>query len=387
MLKITGGRVLTDGGIVSANVYIENGRIAKIDDRDIPCDEVIDAEGCYVSPGFIDTHVHGGAGFDFNCRDEESVYSALKVHLDHGTTTILPTVCSCPMSVIPEVADTVRRVASRADVPYIPGLHLEGPYLNVSQAGGIAPQYLTSPKAEEYLPIFDKCGDYIKKVTFAPELEGAMELFLCLKNKGIVASAGHTEADLEDIARFREQGLNMVTHLYSSMSGITRRQGYRILGVIEAAYYFDDIYAEVICDGIHLPPKLLELIYRIKGSDRICLITDAIRAAELQVSEKDADYIEREFGMIIEDGIAKMPHRQCFAGSLATTDRLIRVMRPIAGLENAVKMLTKIPAVSHNLCGKGVIGEGYDADIVIFDEDINIKKIIMKKGEKAFIYK
>ena len=172
-------------------------------------------------------------------------------------------------------------------------------------------------------------------------------------------------------------GLTMFTHLYSSMSTITRRDGYRILGCVEAAYYFGDMYTEVICDGIHLPPRLLELIYRFKGADKICLITDAIRGAE--VPDELLPVLRDKYSCVIEDGIGKMPGKNCFAGSVATTDRLIREMRPIAGIVDAVKMLTKTPAVAHGLAGKGELRAGFDADIVIFDEGINIKKIIINK--------
>ena len=386
MLKIKNGRVITPSGIRAVNVYVEKGVISALTNEDLPFAEEIDANGSYVSPGFIDTHVHGGMGFDFNEADESGIFKAANAHLKHGTTALLPTVCSRPMSAIPDIVVAIKRAAARDMMPHIPGLHLEGPYLNASQSGGINPKYLTAPKKEEYVPIFEKCGDFIKKVTFAPELDGANELFLFLKESSIVASAGHTDATIDEIARFRDMGLDMVTHLYSSMASITRNQGYRMLGTVEAAFYFEDIYAEVIADGIHLPPRLLELIYRFKGADKICLITDAIRAALLEVTEKSKTDIEQEFGMIIEDGIAKMPHRQCFAGSLATADRLIKTMRPIAGLENSVKMLTEIPAISHSLKGKGRLSEGYDADIVIFDEDISIEKIIIKNNNGVKIY-
>ena len=386
MLKIKNGRVITPSGIRAVNVYVEKGVISALTNEELPFVEEIDANGSYVSPGFIDTHVHGGMGFDFNEADENGIFKAATAHLKHGTTTLLPTVCSRPMTAIPEIAGEVKRAAARDMMPHIPGLHLEGPYLNASQSGGISPKYLKAPEKEEYVPIFEKCGDFIKKVTFAPELDGAEELFLFLKKSNIIASAGHTDATIDEIARFRDMGLDMVTHLYSSMASITRNQGYRVLGTVEAAYYFEDIYAEVIADGIHLPPRLLELIYRFKGADRICLITDAIRAALLEVNENNRAEIEQNFGMIIEDGIAKMPHRQCFAGSLATADRLIRTMRPIAGLENSVKMLTEIPATAHSIKGKGMLSEGYDADIVIFDEDVNIERIIIKNKNGVKIY-
>lgn len=384
MLKISGGKVITDTSVEFTNVYIENGIIQAVTEDDLPFDELIDADGKYVSPGFIDTHVHGGGGFDFTDTDVESIQNILEIHFKHGTTTILPTLCSKRLPVLGDSIELIRKVADKDGVPHIPGVHLEGPYLAEAQSGGIAPECMTAPIESEYSRFFAKHGDFIKKVTFAPELPGAHAFFDFLKNRGIIATAGHTEADIDIIADFRKNGLNMFTHLYSSMSTITRRDGYRILGTVEAAYYFSDMYTEVIADGIHLPPRLLELIYRFRGADRICLITDAIRGAE--VPEKLLPMLRDKYNCIIEDGIGKMPGKNCFAGSIATTDRLVREMRPIAGIVDTVKMLTKTPAVSHGLTGKGEIHRGFDADLLIFDENINIQKIIMRKQNNTVIY-
>jgi len=384
MIKITNGKVITADEIVDANVYIENGVISSVTSEDLPCDEIIDADGNYVSPGFIDTHVHGGMLCDFGDKDDESVYKILNCHFTHGTTTILPTICSRRLYTLGDQIERIRRVSGFDAVPHVPGVHLEGPYLAVSQSGGIAPECMTAPIKEEYEKLITEHGDFIAKMTFAPELEGAKELFGYLKAHCILPTVGHTDATADDIAEYRDMGLTMFTHLYSSMSTITRRDGYRILGCVEAAYCFPDMYTEVICDGIHLPPRLLEMIYRLRGADRICLITDAIRGAE--VPDELLPELREKYNCVIEDGIGKMPGKNCFAGSVATTDRLIREMRPISGLIDAVKMLTKTPAVAHGIKGKGEIKAGYDADILVFDEDINIKKIIMKKENGVSVY-
>jgi len=384
MLKITNGKVITAEKIVSADVYVEGGVIVAVTSEALPFDEVIDAEGNYISPGFIDTHVHGGVLCDFGDEDDESIFKIMNAHFKHGTTTIMPTICSRKLPTLDSRMERIKRVSARDAVPHVPGVHLEGPYLAVAQSGGIDPECMSAPVKEEYEPFFDKYGDFIAKMTFAPELEGAVELFESMKAHGILPTVGHTDATVEEIEKYHDMGLTMFTHLYSSMSTITRRDGYRILGVIESAYYYGDMYTEVICDGIHLPPKLLEMIYRLRGSDKICLITDAIRGAE--VPDELLPVLREKYNCVIEDGIGKMPGKNCFAGSVATTDRLIREMRPISGLTEAVKMLTKTPAIAHGLKGKGEIKVGYDADIVIFDEGINVKKIIMKNGDGVRVY-
>ena len=180
----------------------------------------------------------------------------------------------------------------------------------------------------------------------------------------------------------------MVTHLYSCTSTITRHGGFRHLGVIESAYLLDDVYVEAIADGCHLPPELLRYIVKFKGIDRVALVTDAMRGAggrdgeETVLGNKDSG-----LRCIIEDGVAKMPDRTCFAGSVATTDRLVRTMRDKAGcsIVDAVKMMTKIPCKAWGVENKGEIEVGYDADLLIFDENINVEKIIVKSGDNVKI--
>lgn len=386
-IKITNGKVIMDK-VVEKNLYIRNGQIEAITNEELPFDELIDAKGKYVSPGFIDTHVHGGGGFDFMDEGEESVVKAARAHMKHGTTTILPTTLSESLGEIMTAVDNIREAAKEEDVPHIYGAHLEGPWLAMSQKGAMNPEFIIPPRKEEYERVIEAGKGCVKKVTFAPELEGAEELCRYLKENNIIPSAGHTEATIEDIKACRKMGLDMVTHLYSSMSTITRRDGYRIPGTVEAAYCFDDMYAEVIADGIHLPPDLLKLIYKIKGADRICLITDAMRGADMPEGKSYLGSMRHSFECIIEDGIAKLPDRTCFAGSVATTDRCVRVFKDLVGvpIEEAVKMMTKTPAIAHGIKNKGEIKEGYDADLLIFDENIEIEKIILKTNNNIKIY-
>lgn len=385
--KIANGKVITDK-IVEKNVYIKNGIIQAITNEEIPFDEQIDAKGKYVSPGFIDTHVHGGGGADFMDDGKDSVIQAVRAHMKHGTTTILPTTLSESLGEIMVAVKNIREAAKVEDVPHIYGAHLEGPWLAMSQKGAMNPEFIIPPRKEEYEKVLAEGKGCVKKVTFAPELEGAAELCKYLKEEDIIPSAGHTEATIDDIRACREMGLNMVTHLYSSMSTITRRDGYRILGTVEAAYCFDDMYVEVIADGIHLPPDLLKLIYKIKGPDRICLITDAMRGADMPEGPSYLGSMRHSFACVVEDGIAKLPDRTCFAGSVATTDRCVRVFKDLVGvpLEEAVKMMTKTPAIAHGIKNKGEIKEGYDADLLIFDENIEIEKVILKTKNNIKIY-
>ena len=185
---------------------------------------------------------------------------------------------------------------------------------------------------------------------------------------------GHTDAQYPYVKQAYDNGCRLVTHLYSCTSTITRRDGFRVLGVVECAYLFDDMYVEIIADGCHLPPELIKLVYKLKGEDRICLVTDAIRFGGMN-DVPDTD----KYPYVIEDGVAKLKDKSAFAGSIATTNVLLRTCCKKADipLESGVKMITEIPARIMGLKNKGVLRQGYDADIVIFDEDINIKKVLV----------
>lgn len=386
-IKIINGKVITDH-IVEKNVYIRNGVIQAITNGELPYEQLIDAKGNYVSPGFIDVHVHGGGGADFMDGGINPVMQAARAHMKHGTTTIIPTTLSDELHEISKTVHNIKSASEKTDMPHIIGVHLEGPWISKSQAGAMNPKYIIAPTRRDYESLISECGDFVCKVSFAPELEGADELCEYLKDNSIVASAGHTDATMDDIQRCRAKGLGMFTHLYSAMSSITRREGYRVLGAVESAYYYDDMYVEVIADGIHLPPDLLRLIYKIKGPEKICLITDAMRGADMPEGDSILGSLKNDFKCVIEDGIAKMPDRTCFAGSVATADRCVRVYYKLVGvpLEKAVQMMTKTPAIVHGIQQKGEIKEGYDADLIIFDDDIQIEKVILKAGRDVKIY-
>lgn len=388
MIKIKNGKVICDT-IREENVYIEKGKIYAVTCDTLPVDEEIDAGGLYISPGFIDTHVHGGGNHDFMDGGTEPVKEALKAHMKHGTTTILPTTLSeSTEAIMATIVDVKKALTEDENLPHVPGVHIEGPYFAPTQAGAQNPRYIVPPVVEDYTKIVETHGDFIIKYSFAPELPGADEFCRYITSKGIIASAGHTDCTYDDMKRMEKYGLTMVTHLYSAMSTIVRKGGFRILGAIESTYLMDNIYAEVIADGLHIPPELLLYIYRFKGPDKICLVTDALRGADMPEGSSILGSLKNGLPCIIEDGIAKMPDRSCFAGSIATTDRLVKVFYKKVGIPitDAVKMASTTPAIAHGFKNVGKIEKGYDADILFFDDDINIKKIILRKNNGIKIY-
>jgi N-acetylglucosamine-6-phosphate deacetylase len=191
----------------------------------------------------------------------------------------------------------------------------------------------------------------------------------------------HTDAIYEEALEAFENGYTLLTHFYSAMSGVTRRNAFRYAGVIEAGYLHDNLDVEIIADGIHLPAPLLKLIFKIKGPAHIALITDAMRGAGMPEGDSILGNINTGMKVIVEDGVAKLPDRSSFAGSVATADRLVRTMINLAELPllNTIKMITETPARIMKLNDKiGSLKKGMDADILIFNQQIEMQSVIIK---------
>ena len=227
-------------------------------------------------------------------------------------------------------------------------------------------------------------SDDIVRWSSAPELPGALELADELVKRGIVCALGHSAATYQQLIPAFERGYTHVTHLYSGCSLLRRINAFRYMGVVDSAFAIDSMTVEIIADGCHLPPELLKLIVKLKPWDKISLITDSMRCAGM--SEGSIQYTgTKENGMqvLIEDGVAKLPDRSAFAGSIATADRLVRNMRKLAEvpLLDAVRMMTYNPACVMKIQDKkGILAPGKDADICIFDKNVQIRKV-MVNGE------
>ncbi len=372
--KIINGQVLVDGRFISTNLYLQEGKIADITNEDVPYDFLVDANGNYVTPGFVDMHCHGGGGADFSDGNVDSVLTAAKTHLLHGTTSIFPTVTSSSFLETEQALISIEQAKSR--LASIKDSHLEGPYFSLSQMGAQNGEQLKAPKKADYTKLINNYK--IVRWDYAPERDEEHEFLKCLTENGIIAAAGHTDATIQQMHSAMLNGCKLITHLYSCTSTIRREKGFRIPGVTEAAYLYDDICVEIIADGKHLPNELIQLAYKYKGNGKLALITDAIRAAGTDIKETFAGKLGTGVKCIIEDGVAKLPDRSAFAGSVATADVLIKtVLNAGIDLSEAVKMITEIPAKIMGLNNKGKIKSGYDADIVIFDSEINIKKVFL----------
>lgn len=265
------------------------------------------------------------------------------------------------------------------------GMHLEGPYFNPAQCGAQDPKYIKAPDPEEYKKVAAYADGAIVRWSVAAELPGALEMGDFLRENGIIASIGHSNAEYCQVKDASEHGYTLLTHFYCAMSSIVRRGGFRHLGVIESGYAIEDLDVEIISDGCHLPPELLRMIYRLKGPDKVALVTDSMRGAGMPDGESILGSLKNGQKVLIEDGVAKLMDRSAFAGSVATADRLVRVMYHQAGtgICDAVKMMTATPARILGIQDrKGTIAPGKDADLLVFDDDINIKNVFFA-GEKV----
>lgn len=378
-----GKLILKDRILLKGYVCIENKIITAVGEGDT--DEknyaVIDVKGNYISPGFIDIHVHGGGGHDFMDATEEAFIAIAKIHAAHGTTSMMPTTLTAEKEDLLNTLDTYDRIKDKhCNGAAFVGLHLEGPYFSMNQRGAQDPKFIRDPDPDEYKEIISR-SSYIKRWSAAPERKGAIEFGKYLKQKGILASMAHTDAVYEEALEAFNNGYTLLTHFYSAMSGVTRRNAHRYAGVVEAGYLHDELDVEIIADGIHLPPPLLKLIYKIKGPDHTALVTDAMRAAGMPEGDSYLGNKKNAFKVIVEEGVAKLPDKSAFAGSVALADRLIRTMieKAEVPLVEAIRMITATPARILGLENKiGLLKDGHDADLVIFDEKINIRYTFVK---------
>jgi len=382
-IKIFNGSIITPFRIIrNGTVIIQDGRISEVTEKNIEVTDAIeiDAKGNYIAPGFIDLHIHGGGGYDFMDGTEEAFLKIAELHAQYGTTSMVPTTLTSEKEDLLKTLD-IYETANKNNLKgaQFLGMHLEGPYFAVSQRGAQDPRYIRNPDPAEYEEVLAYSSSIVRW-SAAPELPGAIAFGKRLRDKNILAAVAHTDAIYEEVLEAYENGYSLATHLYSAMSGVTRKNAFRYAGTIESAFLLD-MDVEIIADGVHLPAALLKLVYKIKGADKTALITDAMRAAGMPEGESVLGPLATGLKVIVEDGVAKLPDRTSFAGSVSTADRLVRTMIQMADIPliDAVRMITATPArimgVDKN---KGSIVAGKDADVVIFDDSIHVKMTIVQ---------
>ena len=378
-LCIANAKILTPFEEKTGWVLVEDGKITAIESAgEIPADAVkVDAKGSWLCPGFVDIHVHGGGGREAMEGKADAILAMANAHALHGTTTILPTTLCASLVQTEQAVDAVKSAMKSPDrLASIAGVHLEGPYLNPAQAGAQKPDRILTPAKHDWRWIL-QYDDVVRMAGIAPELDGAYEMAEALAERGVTVTAAHTDAEYGCMEEALNHGFSDITHLYSACSTVKRVKGFRVGGAVEAGLTLDGFTVQIIADGCHLPPELIRLIYRCKCADRIELITDALcfAASGLEDGSVVTDSVGTQ--MIYKDGVMKLMDEKAFAGSVATTDRLIHTVCA-AGipLRDAVRMATDTPARRIGLTNKGRIAPGCDADLLLMNENLQVEWIM-----------
>ncbi|MBR5515275.1 MAG: N-acetylglucosamine-6-phosphate deacetylase [Clostridia bacterium] len=382
-------KIISKGKILpEKDISVVNGKIDIFAKReDVEYDRIINGNGeFYLSAGFVDIHTHGGGGYDFMDSIAEEYNLVAKNHAKYGCTALYPTTVSASEEELKATLSAFEKAKDMKGGAKLLGIHLEGPYISKNQKGAMDDKYIRLPNEKEYSELF-KLSEHICRMTVAPELEGAAELGVFMREHNVIPSIGHTDADFKAVADAHEKGgYALMTHLYSCMPLTHRVNAWRVAGAVEAGYYIDTMAVELIADGCHLPPEILKMVYKFKPEDKIVLVTDSMRAAGMGEGIFRFGSRANGYDIIVEDGVAKLMDRTAFAGSVATTDRLVRTMVNMAGvpIEKAARMITENPCVAMKIDGEyGFLEEGRAADITVFDEDINIK-YTMVDGEMVY---
>lgn len=372
--QIINGTVLMPTGkwAEGATLLIEDSKIKSITtDMAATVDKVVDARGGYVMPGGIDLHVHGGGGADFMEATREAFVTAAAAHRRHGTTSILPTMASSTVESMHEAAKVCDELVADPRSGII-GLHFEGPYFAPSMAGGQIPENIHAPKPEEYREFVDTYRS-IRRWDASPELPGALEFASYMSSHGVVAGLAHTAASAKQVEDGFNAGFSLATHFFNAMSMSHKVGPYKHEGTVEGVLLIDDFDVEVIADGIHVPAPMLKLLHKIKGTDHVCLVTDAQACS---ASNTDKAFDPR---VVIYNGVCMLADHSAIAGSCATMDRLIRTYVQEAGvpLADVARMASETPAKVMGIFDrKGSLAPGKDADIMIMDKDLNLTHVI-----------
>ncbi|MEK4294465.1 N-acetylglucosamine-6-phosphate deacetylase [Paenibacillus sp. FSL R5-0914] len=354
--------------VPAANVWISEGKIIKIDTEDLSIPEGqyerIDGGGHLLVPGMIDVHIHGANGFDMMDGTEKSIQEVSSACASSGCTSFLATSVSSTLEDLLEMIRSVKRVIGHEVGAKIAGIHLEGPYLNPKRKGMQNEKYLRHPNLEEMNLIFEEAGSLIKMVTIAPELPGGMELISFLKEKGVVIAIAHSDATYEEAKQAFASGASHVTHCFNGMRPIHHRDP----GVIVAAFEEKHVSLQAIVDNVHLHPAIIRLMHTLKGPEGMVLITDALQAMGLG----DGDYMFGGHHVTVSEGVARLKDGTLASSTVTMNEALRYTVETGIPLVDAVKMASTTPANILGLQQKGTITSGFDADLVLLDDEFKV---------------
>jgi N-acetylglucosamine-6-phosphate deacetylase len=378
-LVITGGLVVTPLDLLDdCDVVIEDGLITGVGPGLAAhgAGETIDARGRIVAPGFIDIHVHGSAGHDTMDGTAEAIEGMARFFASHGVTAFCPTTMTMPAEDIMRAVEAVHECQCRPMKGAQPiGVHLEGPYIDAGRKGAQPEQYVRTARSLDYRGFFS-LGN-VRLISLAPELDENKELIGFARSRGASVAVGHSSANYQQVEEAVRLGLNQATHTFNQMEGLHHRKP----GTVGAALLLDGIYAQLIADGIHLHPAVVDMVVRLKGPEKAVLITDAIRGAGMP----NGEYELGGQPIVVKDGAVRLADGT-LAGSCLTLDAAVRNVLEFTDCElaDALQMATLTPARSIGLAHrKGSLEPGKDADVVLLDQALEVVTTIVM-GEVAY---
>lgn len=381
MEKIKGFKntnILTENGIIKTNLIIKDGKIDKIGNYD--CEGLIELPNDkIVVPGFIDEHIHGAGGSEVMDGTVEAIKQLSNVLPQEGTTAYLPSTDSHSIERIEKCLDAINdyiKLNTETGAEVI-GIHLEGPFLARRYAGAMVPEYIIKPNVEVFKKFEEESGNNIKLVTLAIEEEGADELIEYLKSKNITISIGHANATYQVIKEGIKKGVTSVTHTYNAMKPLRRDE----IGTVGCTMLFDELYCEAICDGIHVSPPALQLLWKNKPNDKFVLVTDSLRPKYLP----NGIYPEADQIIVVQDGAARLDTGR-LAGSILKMNQAVKNIMDFLNIdfETAVKCASENPAKNLGVYDQmGSIKEGKLANFVVVDKDVNVYQTI-RRGKVVY---
>jgi N-acetylglucosamine-6-phosphate deacetylase len=377
VMRIVNARLILPGSIQRGSLTIREGRIGQISfgaEKTSSANQ-LDLKGGYLAPGFVDLHIHGALGHDTMEASDHAFRTITEFHMSGGTTSLALTTLTASHEHIMRVLDRAKAWHNQSlGGARIIGVHIEGPFIARGKAGAQDPQFIREPRAQEWRR-FLRYGKVVTEMTLAPEYPGAPALIRALRKNGSIASGGHTDATEKHLIPALRAGLNHATHTFNAMSTITKNGPYRLAGMIEFSLAQDEIMCELIADGMHVPPILMRMLFKAKGRDRVCLITDATAGAGLKPGTR--------FRLIsimarVTPQTAVMEDGTGLAGSTLTMIEAVRRAHQLGGvpLADAVQMASLNPA---RQLGRekelGSLERGKRADLVWFDDAFQVKAV------------
>lgn len=364
--------------VAEAALLLENGRILAVigPGEALPAaDLVIAGEGRIAMPGFFDIHSHGADGQDVCDNSLAAVRHIARRKLQEGVTTWLPTTLTQPAELLAEIAEKVALYQADPAFCRVPGIHIEGPFINPQNAGAQNPQFVRPPDVEELRHLHHIAKALI--VSLAPEMPGALDLIRAATALGIISSAAHTSATAAEISAARDMGLRHLTHFGNAMTPLHHRE----IGVVGMGLLDDSLKLELICDTVHLCPDMLRLVFKLIPIERLMLITDSMAASWIGGGEVQLGGL----AVTVKDGVARLKEGGALAGSALLFSEGLKNAAQLSGLplHQLVKATSWNQAQSLGVEGFGKLEAGYHADIVLLNEDFSVWKTIVA-GEASY---